>query len=326
MAGFRKAKPKQAALKMGFYGAPGSGKTFTSLLIAEGLAALTGKRTAYVDTERGTDFYCQEVSERPVHPAAFDFDAIYTRSISEVFTAVRGLPTDEYGVVIIDSITHLWEAARNAYTGKTAAGGQIPFHAWGKIKKPYKDLLAFLLSSPMHMIICGRQGNEYGDDPDTGELKNLGYKMKAEGETPYEPHILIRMEAVRQPGGKPAIITAYAEKDRSGVLSGKTFATPTFDMLVTPILPYLGVEQAKVETQDETATIDAEAITDADKEAADRSIEVFDEWSARLTLAKTAEEVMDVGKQITPAVKRQMSTAHVSSLKSVFHDRQKAVA
>ena len=38
MAGFRKAKAEQAALKIGFYGAQGSGKTFTALLIAEGLA------------------------------------------------------------------------------------------------------------------------------------------------------------------------------------------------------------------------------------------------------------------------------------------------
>ena len=38
MAGFRKAKAEQAALKIGLYGPPGSGKTFTSLLIAEGLA------------------------------------------------------------------------------------------------------------------------------------------------------------------------------------------------------------------------------------------------------------------------------------------------
>ena len=46
MAGFRKAKAEQAALKMGIYGPPGSGKTFTSLLIAEGLAKLSGKGVA----------------------------------------------------------------------------------------------------------------------------------------------------------------------------------------------------------------------------------------------------------------------------------------
>ena len=102
MAGFRKAKAEQAALKMGIYGPPGSGKTFTSLLIAEGIAKLQGKRVAMVDTERGSDFYCQSVPTRQVHPEAFDFDALYTRSITETLAAIRGLSTDEYGIVVIN--------------------------------------------------------------------------------------------------------------------------------------------------------------------------------------------------------------------------------
>jgi pantothenate kinase-related protein Tda10 len=68
MSGFRKAKAEQAALKIGIYGPPGSGKTFTSLLLAEGLARVSGKRIAYVDTEHGTDFYCQAVPARKLHP------------------------------------------------------------------------------------------------------------------------------------------------------------------------------------------------------------------------------------------------------------------
>src|SRR5688572_4605716 len=108
MAGFQRAKAEQAAIKMGIYGPPGAGKTFTSLLIAEGLAKASGKRIAYVDTEHGTDFYCKAVPTRAVHPEAFDFDALYTRSLTEVMAAVRGLKADEYGVIVLDSITHLW--------------------------------------------------------------------------------------------------------------------------------------------------------------------------------------------------------------------------
>src|SRR5437660_9575109 len=115
MAGFRKAKAEQAALKMGVYGPPGSGKTFTSLLIAEGLAKITGKRIALVDTEHGSDFYCQKVLTRQVHPEAFDFDALYTRSIMKTVSAVKTLDTEQYGVVIIDSVTHLWQACIEAY-------------------------------------------------------------------------------------------------------------------------------------------------------------------------------------------------------------------
>ena len=131
-----------------------------------------------------------------MHPEAFDFDAIYTRSLTETAAEVRKLSPTTYDVVVVDSFTHLWEAAQAAYSGNVNRAGQIPFHAWGKIKKPYKDFVAFLLSSPMHVIICGRQGLVWEEDEKTGELKNTGTKMKAEGETPYEPHILIHMEAV----------------------------------------------------------------------------------------------------------------------------------
>ena len=51
---FQKAKPMQAFYKGAVYGPPGSGKTYTTLMQATGLAEACGKRIAYVDTERGT--------------------------------------------------------------------------------------------------------------------------------------------------------------------------------------------------------------------------------------------------------------------------------
>ena len=78
-------------MKVGMYGPAGSGKTFTALLCAEGLAATTGKRIAFVDTERGTDFYCKEVPSRKPHPEAFDFDALYTKSLTEILAAVENI-------------------------------------------------------------------------------------------------------------------------------------------------------------------------------------------------------------------------------------------
>src|SRR5271166_7074435 len=106
MTAFTKPRSLKAALKLAFYGSAGSGKTFSALLVAEGLARHTGKRIAYCDTEQGTAFYAQQVPQRRVHPEAFDFDALYTRSITEVVAAVRGLDPEAHGVLVIDSITH----------------------------------------------------------------------------------------------------------------------------------------------------------------------------------------------------------------------------
>lgn len=323
MAGFRKAKAEQAALKMGLYGPPGSGKTFTALLLAEGLAHATKKRVAYVDTEHGTDFYCQRVDTRKVHPEAFDFDAIYTRALTEVSSAVRGLDPSQYGVVIIDSITHLWEAARAAYDGRQTKIGTIPMQAWGKIKKPYKDLMAFLLSSPMHVIICGRQGVEYETDEETDELKAVGVKMKAEGETPYEPHILIRMESVKpRKTNEIATIIAYAEKDRTGVLSGRSFENPSFATICAPLMGLLGDKQAQMDTGDESATIDAEQLAKQEREREAQSQDLLRQLSARIDLTATHDDLKLIGKEITPQMKAKMLPADVATLRDKYQGRE----
>jgi len=322
MAGFRKAQPKQAFLKLGLYGPPGSGKTFTGLLLAEGLADITGKRIAFVDTEHGTDFYAQDVATRSVHPNAFDFDALYTRSIMDTMKEIRDIDANTYGIIIIDSISHLWEASISAYRGKMTRADTIPFHAWAQIKKPYKSLMSYLLSFPGHVIICGRQGNEYGEDENTGELKKLGVKMKAEGETPYEPHILIRMEAQRSKGNEKSVITAYVEKDRTGVLSGQTITMPTFDNLAAPIMPLLGIEQARIATEDETAAQDAEMLDDEDRAKNARSQDLLEQLTAKISLATTADELKAVGKEITKEIKAQMSTQDVAQLRDKYLERE----
>lgn len=326
MAGFKKAKAEQAALKMGLYGPPGSGKTFTALLLAEGLAKLSGKRVAYIDTERGTDFYCQAVASRAVHPEAFDFDAIYTRSLTEVLSSVRNIKEDEHGVIVLDSVTHLWEAAMAAYAGRTTSIGTIPMHAWGKIKRPYKDLMAALLSTPLHIIICGRQKTTYAEDEETEELKATGVTMRAEGETPYEPHILIRMESLKpKKTNEVAQIIAYAEKDRTGVLSGRSFVNPTFDSLCKPLLGLLGATQAKIATGDETAAKDAEELTNAEADRAIVSADLLREWSAKIDLAANAGALKTLGKEITPQLKAQMLPQDVATLREKYQAREQAL-
>ena len=325
MAGFRRAKPQQAALKIGMYGTSGSGKTFTALLFAEGLAKITGKKIAFVDTETGTAFYCQNVSNRSVHPEAFQFDVLHTRSISEVLSAVCNLSEDEYSVIVIDSITHIWEAAKEAYSGKLTKAGQPPFHAWAKIKKPFKDLISIMMSSKLHMIICGREGNIYEEDPDSGELKQVGNKMKAEGETPYEPHILLRMGQLRNPKEPIAKIAAFVEKDRTGVLSGNTFIYPTFDTMISPLLDLLGDKQANIKTLEETAGVDAEAFAVAEKEKEQQSTKFLQLYAAKMDLAENAKELWSIGEELTPDIKREITTAHIALLKEKFFERQAVV-
>jgi hypothetical protein len=286
------------------------------LLCAEGLAKQAGKRVAYVDTERGTDFYCKAVPARKVHPEAFDFDALYTRSLMEALAEVKRLDLTQYGVVVIDSVTHLWEAAMLGYNGRTTSAGTIPMFAWGKIKAPYKEMMNLLLNSPAHVLFCGRQGNEYAGDDD-GELKCVGVKMKAEGETPYEPHMLIRMECVKDRRGT-GTIQAFAEKDRTGVLQGRTIQWPDFSNLCAPILPYLGNSQGRVASETDVAAHDAERRTEEETRRAAESQRTLERFKARLTLAETLADVKAISKEITAEVKSGMLPQDVATLRTLY--------
>jgi hypothetical protein len=291
------------------------------LLVAEGLARHTGKRIAYCDTEYGTAFYGQRVPERVVHPEAFDFEVLYTKSITEVLSAVRGLDLGTYGVLVIDSISHIWDAAIAAYTGKKTKAGTVPLHAWTSIKRPYKDLVHELLTTPAHVLICGRQGNDFAEDDESGELKNLGYKMRAEGETAYEPDVLIRLESHKPSKKAQAVPTAHVEKDRTGVLAGQTIAWPTFANLAQPLLGLLGATQAAFPTDDEVGLQDAEALAKQEREREQHSAELAGQYLTRMGQSSTVVELQRIGGELTAAVKQRFVGKDLARVRQAYADR-----
>lgn len=271
---FTKAVSERKYMKLGLYGKTGSGKTLTALLVAEGLAKRDGGRVAFIDTEHGTAFYDKAIPERTVHPDAFDFDRIVTRSIFEVLEAVEELDPKEHSVLVIDSITHLWDAARASYNGKMMSNGGIPIQAWGAIKKPYKRIMSLFLDGSFHAILCGREGVEMEDDAD-GNPVVVGKKMRAEGETAFEPHMLVQMRPKREEDGQHTI-AAFFEKDRSGILTGKTILWPNYSTF-EPVVNVLagGVPSSKIGTPEENAEKDANAREVQEQRAANERAELF---------------------------------------------------
>jgi hypothetical protein len=323
MAGFRKAVAQQAALKMALYGPPGSGKTFTALLIVEGLGAKINKRVAVIDTERGTDFYVQPVAERQAHPAAFDVDCLYTKSITEVTTAAKELDPATHGVIIVDSVSHLWDSVMASYSGKRTSLGGIPLDAWSKLKRPYLDLIGWLINSPFHVLLAGRQTGMYEDDDD-GRLRAVGVKMRSEKETPYEAHVCVRMECVYEKNKAKknvglGVPTAFIEKDRSGILQGNAYAWPTFATIALPLLGLLGSTQAQIDSEEDAGLRDAEALAQQERTREAQSLKTCEEIKANLVLAKTLEVVESIGKGITPQLKRSMLPEHVNELRDAYH-------
>jgi hypothetical protein len=224
-------------------------------------------------------------------------------------------------VLVIDSITHLWDACRNAYSGRLTKAGTVPLHAWTSIKRPYKELLYLLLTLPVHVLICGRQGIDYCEDDESGELKNLGFKMRAEGETAYEPDVLVRLESHKADRKELAIPLAHVEKDRTGILAGQSIPWPCFDNLAKPLLGLLGPTQAALPTDEEVGIQDAEALARQEAEHALRSAELAAGYTTRFALATTVIELQRIGGELTPAVKATLVGKDLARVRGAYAQR-----
>lgn len=318
---FVKAVPVASPLKMSVYGLPGSGKSFTALLFSEGLAAYRKRRIAVIDTEFSTKTYRASVPARRIHPDAFDFDVCDTRSLQGALKAVKSLDPKVHGVVVVDQISRLWDAAREAYTAKNPDQDDIPLRAWAAIKRPYKEFMQILMQSPFDVIIIGRQKTVFENED--GKLVNAGVGMRAEGETQYEPDICLRMEMVGKRGEEEGTVTMFAEKDRYGIISGRTFAKPNFKT-IEPLLPYLGADAPKSQTDEEAGEIDAELLTsgeDRQAKKAEKSAGLLAQFQGDILAAQTVEALGAVAEGVKRQ-KRYMTDEHAAALRVVFDSRR----
>lgn len=312
---FKKAVSKQLALKMLAYGPTKSGKTFTSLLIAELLAARVGKRVAFVNTEAesgGVDFYTKEVPGRAAHPKAFDFDSIETRSIAKAIKEIRSLDTDVYGVLIVDSLTHFWRSAMDAY-----GSDKIPFHAWTKIKGTFKELIDLLISSPVHVICCARQKDQY--DTTDGEFEFIGVGPDLEKGTAYEFPIVVRMSAELRQKTNRKVHTMYVEGDRTGVLDGRQFTKPGFDT-VAPLLPLLDNEQREREDEARRLEQDAEQLEAKANAKIAKSKTLKEDYTKRLLEVSSPAELDRLKHEISKKT-RTMTEGDRADLIAVYDSK-----
>jgi hypothetical protein len=320
---FTKAMPKQAYLKALFYGPKGSGKTFTALLMAEGLAKMRGGRVAFVDSEfmgGGSDFYAQALP-RPAHPDAFDFDRLETLSLKEAIAGIQGLDPAVHKVIVIDSLSHYWQAAMDAYEGRMVGKGEdkIPIQAWGKIKRPFKgDLIQWLIASPFDVICCARQKNVY--DTSGGDWTLERFAPRTEGETEYEFPLELRMSEKRQEG-KASAWLAHVEKDRTGILAGRTIPNPDFST-IAGIVAILGPEAREAPDEDERMAADSELLDDpkAAQKAA-KSGGLLARFQAEIANATTPEALGQVQAAIKKD-KRYMLEEHLNALRVLFDEKR----
>jgi hypothetical protein len=203
-----------------------------------------------------------------------------------------------------------------AYSGRKTKIDSIPMHAWGKIKAPYKSLIKYLIGSSFDVFILGRQKNVFETDSVTEEMTKAGVAMRAEGETAYEPHICMRLESKIDPmDTTTSQYLAYIEKDRTGVLSGKTLKNISF-ATIEPLLPLLGAEQAKPEDEDERIFKDSELLAsneDKAKAKEAKSAELMRSFQAKLITATSLDACKEISAEVAKS-KRYLTEEHFNSV------------
>jgi hypothetical protein len=234
---FTKVVNDQAYAKIGILGLQGSGKTYTAAEITVGLRRLLvekglpgGSQPIFMnDTETGSSWLADRFAQEGI-----PFEVSKTRSFRDLLTDGQQV-AEVNGIWLIDSITHYWNELMEAYKRKHNRK-RLTINDFGAVKSLWARFTDLYVNSAAHIVMCGRQGYEYDffeDDDGKKQLEKTAVKMKAEGETGYEPSLLIVMERHQELDSRGKIErvfrTAYILKDRANVIDGKSFENPTFE-------------------------------------------------------------------------------------------------
>lgn len=184
---FAPATKAQSKLRLSLMGPSGSGKTYTALSLAATFVAdltvyghenlghsRTNGHVAVIDTERGSaskyaDLFTFDVLElSDYHPQHY-------------INALRSAEQNGYDVVVIDSLSHAWNATGGVLdmVDKAAKRSQSnnSFAAWRDVTPLHHALVDAILNCSCHVIVTMRSKTEYVLEKDERTGKNVPRKV-----------------------------------------------------------------------------------------------------------------------------------------------------
>nr|DAK84701.1 MAG TPA: AAA domain protein [Caudoviricetes sp.] len=149
---FQKAKKEQIWLKLLLAGPSGSGKSYSALRLATGIAKASNGKIAAIDTEAGRiKYYANE----------FDFDVLQLDEPYEpekYIEAIDEAVKEGYNTIIIDSITHEWNYCLQLVD---KIPGTNTYTKWAKITPRHDSFREKILQAPAHIIATVRGKDAY---------------------------------------------------------------------------------------------------------------------------------------------------------------------
>lgn len=165
---FREGKRESLSLLIGLAGGTGSGKTYSAMRLATGLAG--GKKFGVVDTENGrANFYADYFK--------FDHGNLFAPFRPDAYVeAIQAFDKAGYPVIVVDSASHEYAGEggilewhdelldefvdRAVKAGDSRAPWQIAeaqkMRAWIEPKMAHKSMMSRLLQVKAHVILCFR--------------------------------------------------------------------------------------------------------------------------------------------------------------------------
>lgn len=157
---FRKAERRGLFARAALVGPSGAGKTYTAL-IGAGVFA-DGKPVAVIDTEgRSSEHYADlwDFDVAPIGP--FEEQMGPRRYLDEFAADIRYAvdPRNGYGALVIDSLTHAWNAILALVD--EAKRGNNSWSGWAVGTPAWQEILDLILFSQMHVIVTMRSRTEW---------------------------------------------------------------------------------------------------------------------------------------------------------------------
>ena len=203
--GFQKAKREQVWLKVLLSGASGSGKSYSALKMATGIAKQCNSAIAYIGTEGSRNkYYADE----------FDYDLL---ELDEPFECEKYMDAIDaaveagYKVLIIDSMTHEWKWLNDVHDKMPGNS----FTNWGKLKPRHHKFMDKVLNSPIHIIATARGKDEWTLEDKNGKQvpKKVGMGQQQDKDISYEYTVSLMISQDTH--------VASADKDNTKLFDGR---------------------------------------------------------------------------------------------------------
>lgn len=204
---FKRATRANVWLRMLVSGVSGSGKTWTAIQMARGIAGAEGE-IAVIDSEQGSsqlygdmtafDVVC--IDDVPV-PYRVDRDELGRYAPERYIEALKAAVAEGYTVAVVDSLTHAWAGEGGIleivdWATRAKFGGNSHY-AWAVGKPLWSKLLSTMVSLPIHVIVTSRSKAEYVETEKKGRksYEKVGVKPDLREDAEYEFDLVVEMDA-----------------------------------------------------------------------------------------------------------------------------------